>query len=215
MRFDAVIFDLYGTLVDSVDAPGPNQLSAYKFGPPWTIASALGAPARALRGGFGTTPPLPDRMTGAHPSASRQYVEYALPSVLDVQSRGPSSWRLRTVRIRLDMFRAQLVAARHGLPSKLSSNLRAMGHRIGLITDCSWETPQLWPDTATPITTSTRRPSRAPLACASPTRASMRSRVSSLGVAPERCLYVGDGGSNELAGAERVGHDRPPYPRPV
>ena len=26
-----------------------------------------------------------------------------------------------------------------------------------------------------------------------------------LGLAPERCLYVGDGGSDELAGAERMG----------
>ena len=40
MRFDA-IFDLYGTLVDSVDAPGP-KLSAY-VRTAETIASALGA----------------------------------------------------------------------------------------------------------------------------------------------------------------------------
>ena len=44
MRFDAVIFDLYGTLVDNIDEPGPYQLSAYKFGPSWTMARVLDAP---------------------------------------------------------------------------------------------------------------------------------------------------------------------------
>ena len=43
MRFDAVIFDLYGTLVDNIDEPGPYQ-DAYKRAIA-EMARVLGAPA--------------------------------------------------------------------------------------------------------------------------------------------------------------------------
>ena len=194
MRFDAVIFDLYGTLVDSVDAPGP-KLSAY-VRTAETIAPALGAPPEPFVELWNST--FADRMTGAHPSLEA-YVA-ALCRALDVVPRPEQL--AEAVRIRLDMFRAQLVP-RHDAVETLR-NLRAMGHRIGLITDCSWETPQLWPDTALPpyfdstvfsCAVGMRKPDPRIYAIA----------CDQLGVAPERCLYVGDGNSNELAGAERVG----------
>ena len=120
MRFDAVIFDLYGTLVDSVDAPGP-KLSAY-VRTAETIASALGAPPEPFVELWNST--FADRMTGAHPSLEA-YVA-ALCRALDVVPRPEQL--AEAVRIRLDMFRAQLVP-RHDAVETLR-NLRAMGHSV-------------------------------------------------------------------------------------
>ena len=78
------------------------------------------------------------------------------------------------------------------------------GFRIGLVTDCSWETVLLWPETPLPpyfdstvfsCAVGMRKPDPRIYALA----------CDQLGLAPERCLYVGDGDSDELAGAERVG----------
>lgn len=82
--------------------------------------------------------------------------------------------------------------------------LRERGLPIGLVSDCSAELPEYFPSltiapyidvTVFSFVTGHRKP--APenyLACAA-----------RLGVEPEECLYVGDGGSDELAGATRVG----------
>jgi putative hydrolase of the HAD superfamily len=82
--------------------------------------------------------------------------------------------------------------------------LHERGLRIGLISDCSAELPTYFPDLAiaqyvdAPVfsfITGDRKPDPANyLLC-----------CEGLGVAPEQCLYVGDGGSDELAGARRIG----------
>jgi putative hydrolase of the HAD superfamily len=82
--------------------------------------------------------------------------------------------------------------------------LRERGLRIGVVSDCSAELPTYFaelpiaPYVDAPVFSSVtghRKP--APenyLAC-----------CAALGVEPAECLYVGDGGSNELAGARAVG----------
>jgi putative hydrolase of the HAD superfamily len=82
--------------------------------------------------------------------------------------------------------------------------LRSRGLRVGLISDCSAELPTYFPElSVAPLIdvavfsslTGARKPEPANyLAC-----------CAGLGVAPSDCLYVGDGGSNELAGARAVG----------
>jgi putative hydrolase of the HAD superfamily len=84
------------------------------------------------------------------------------------------------------------------------SGLRARGLRTGVISDCSAELPLYFPQLPVapfidaPVfsfVTGHRKPDPAIyLAC-----------CERLGVAPEECLYVGDGGSDELAGARRLG----------
>ncbi|WP_375490525.1 HAD family hydrolase [uncultured Jatrophihabitans sp.] len=78
------------------------------------------------------------------------------------------------------------------------------GLRVGLISDCSAELPAYFADLPiapyvdAPVfsfVTGERKPDPANyLAC-----------CAQLGVEPAECLYVGDGGSNELAGARAVG----------
>lgn len=84
------------------------------------------------------------------------------------------------------------------------SHIKGAGLKTGLISDCSYPMPEVWPNTAfaslidVPIFScevGVRKPDPRiyHLAC---TR---------LGVAPQLCLYVGDGGSQELTGASRIG----------
>lgn len=82
--------------------------------------------------------------------------------------------------------------------------LRAQGRRIGILSDCSSETPELWPtlpyadlvDAAVfSFDVGTRKPDRRMYVAV----------ADALGVEPEDCLYVGDGSSHELTGAEAAG----------
>ena len=140
------------------------------------------------------------RMTeaGAHPSAE-QYIEYVC-SVLGMQ---PDAEQVAAAHgVRMDLFR-RIVGPRPDCVETLAK-LQGAGFRIGLVTDCSWETVLLWPETPLPpyfdstvfsCAVGMRKPDPRIYALA----------CDQLGLAPERCLYVGDGGSDELAGAERVG----------
>ena len=194
MRFDAVIFDLYGTLVDNIDAPGPYQ-DAYKRAIV-EMALFLDAPSYQFAQSWSDSTGL--RMTGAHSSAE-QYIEYVC-SVLGMQ---PDAEQVAAAHgVRMDLFRS-IVGPRPDCVETLA-RLRGEGFRIGLITDCSWETVLLWPETPLPpyfdatvfsCAVGMRKPDPRIYAIA----------CDQLGLAPERCLYVGDGGSDELAGAERVG----------
>jgi putative hydrolase of the HAD superfamily len=84
--------------------------------------------------------------------------------------------------------------------------LRATGHKIGLISDCSWETPAAFAQTE-----------MAPLmdACVfscveklkKPDDRLYRLACERLAVRADRCLYVADGNRNELAGALAAGMD--------
>jgi putative hydrolase of the HAD superfamily len=83
-------------------------------------------------------------------------------------------------------------------------NLRVRGLRVAVITDCWYELPILLP--ALPV---------APLVDAfaysiqvgrcKPHPAMYQAACTQLGVRPDDCLYVGDGGSQELTGARYVG----------
>jgi putative hydrolase of the HAD superfamily len=82
--------------------------------------------------------------------------------------------------------------------------LRANGYKVGLISDCSSEVPTAWKDT-----------SLAPLidvsifSCVAgvkkPDPRIYRMALERLGVEARDCLYIGDGSSRELSGAQEVG----------
>lgn len=82
--------------------------------------------------------------------------------------------------------------------------LRARGLRIGLISDCTDDLPKEWPDSAAaPYIKSPIFSYLAKVKKPDPRIYAMA--CDALGVTPEECLYVGDGGSDELAGATAVG----------
>jgi putative hydrolase of the HAD superfamily len=82
--------------------------------------------------------------------------------------------------------------------------LRRRGHRLGMISACSQEVPDLWDQTpfgalfdstvfSCSVGVSKPDPQIYLIAC------------EELGVEPSDCLFVGDGANDELPGAERVG----------
>jgi putative hydrolase of the HAD superfamily len=82
--------------------------------------------------------------------------------------------------------------------------LRARGVRLGLISVCSEEVPEAWPETplagrfdATTFSSE--------CGVMKPDREIYLRTTRALEVEPPDCLYVGDGGNDELAGAARVG----------
>lgn len=194
MKFDAVIFDLYGTLVDSVDSPGGAR-AAYDAVTA-KAAEALGAPLEAFLLRWRAT--FNQRMSGQYPS----YEAYVTSICRDVGVTPTPEQVEEALRLRVELFQRHLVPRPDAVETLVT--LRAMGHKIGLISDCSWETPHLWPATSLApcfdVTT---------FSCATGTRKPdpriFTMTCEELGVMPEGCLYVGDGGSDELAGAERVG----------
>ena len=84
------------------------------------------------------------------------------------------------------------------------SEIKNRGYKTGLITDCTAETPAIWP--GTPFAQMIDVPL---FSCVEGTRKPdpqlYRSACRRLNVQPSDCLYVGDGGSRELTGASRAG----------
>jgi putative hydrolase of the HAD superfamily len=185
----AVIFDFFGTLV-------PNfTLSAHKNALR-EMASALGAPFEQFEEHWLAT--FTQRATGVFPTV-RSNIE-AVCSVLDV---APEERQYdAAIRIRYAFERRSVLPRHSALP--VLQALRALGLRTGLISDCSAELPEIWQET--PFATlfdSTIFSTHVKVRKPNPEIyfASCRS----LGVVPAQCLYVGDGGSQELTGARAVG----------
>jgi putative hydrolase of the HAD superfamily len=84
------------------------------------------------------------------------------------------------------------------------AELRRRGHRLGLISVCSQDVPDVWDETAlagaldeTVFSCEVRISKPDPRIC--------EIACERLGVTPEESLFVGDGANDELPGAERVG----------
>jgi putative hydrolase of the HAD superfamily len=114
-----------------------------------------------------------------------------------------------TPEIREEVIAARRGVTQHGLVPVTGAletlgELRRRGLKLGLITVCSDDVPDLWPETdfhglfdaeIFSCSVGLRKPDPRIylLAC------------EQLGVAPEDAMFVGDGANDELAGAERVG----------
>ena len=84
------------------------------------------------------------------------------------------------------------------------SHLKSAGFKIGLISNCSPDTPVIWQDTPfVPFFDVTVFSSSVGMKKPDPRIYNLA--MEQLGVRPEDCLYVGDGASQELAGAAQVG----------
>jgi putative hydrolase of the HAD superfamily len=109
----------------------------------------------------------------------------------------------RAARHRIDQFREVLREPRPEVRSLLAV-LRDRGLRLGLISDCSGETPIIWPDLVwtAPIQGAVFSWSER---ARKPDPRLYRRAAERLQLDCTECLYLGDGGSQELSGAEAVG----------
>ncbi|MFI6324953.1 HAD family hydrolase [Nonomuraea sp. NPDC050556] len=189
MAYKAVIFDFFGTLTVSV--PAAHRVTAVG-----ELAAAIGAPADAFREAWwGSWSQRSVGEMGAFPEALRTVAQS-----LDVT---PSHEQVgQAVQIRQANER-RFMRLREDTLTTLEA-LQKRGLVVGLISDCTDDLPEEWPGCpAAPYIDSpvfsyvagVKKPDPRIYALA----------CQSLGVQPEDCLYVGDGGSDELAGATKAG----------
>lgn len=108
----------------------------------------------------------------------------------------------RVMALRHDQHRRTLTP-RAGVLEVLSE-IRTAGYAIGVLTDCTAETPELWPSLPYAAVVDAVAFS-CEVGHRKPHPAGYQEVARKLGVAAKECLYVGDGSSAELTGATKVG----------
>lgn len=189
LTYDAVIFDLFGTLIDFL------PVTAYRESDQ-RIASALSAPEKDFRRLWLGS--LQDRNAGTLPT-----MEDELQQVCRRMGLSPAPEAISVANEeRLAIMRMNL-KPKAGAVETLSE-LRSLGCKISLLSDCPLEVPLLWPETPFAALMDA-----AVFSCdekiTKPSPDLYRLACQRLGVSPDRCLYVGDGGSFELTGAADFG----------
>ena len=191
MNYDAVIFDLWGTLV-----PGLNRADYLQS--VCTTAEALGVDPEAFRELWTGDNLQRLRDQGSFPS-KREAMAWACEQL----GSAPSDEQLqRAADIRLDYTRVGL-APRSDVGETLV-DLREKGLRLGMMSACSADTAIVWPTLSLSELFDV-----ALLSCevglTKPDPNFYAMMFERLGVPADRCLYVGDGAGDELGGAEREG----------
>jgi putative hydrolase of the HAD superfamily len=185
----AVVFDFYGTLTPV----SPPQAWA---GNAARLAGVMGVPAGELGRVLAET--FPDRITGAFGDV-RQTMQ-VLAGRLDV---GLDHEQLdAATAVRREVQEAMFALRPETLP--VLTRLRERGLRIGLVSDCTSELPDAWP--RLPLATLVDAPV---FSCVErmrkPDPRLFGKVAAELRAVPSGCLYIGDGGGNELTGASAVG----------
>jgi putative hydrolase of the HAD superfamily len=189
MAFSAVVFDFFGTLSPSTPAAVWDEHAARSAAP-------LGIPAARWRAALDAS--FPERAVGALGDLGETLLTLARRCGAE-----PSAEALAAaVAARLGAQRELFVLRPDAVPTL--TRLRAMGLRLGVLSDCTPEFADAWPELeVAPLVDA------AVLSCRAgrrkPDPELFRSIASELGVAPASCLYVGDGGGNELTGASAEG----------
>jgi putative hydrolase of the HAD superfamily len=182
MTHRAVIFDLWQTLV-----PWPSESAAKMYG---RVAEAWGADPEALAELWNRR--RRERELGPMEPHLRSIAE-ELGLAGDVEA---------VMRIRRDWTRASIVPRAEAIPTLVQ--LRRRGHKLGMISACSQDVPDVWDQTpfaglfdATVFSCS--------VGFSKPDPRIYTLAADELEVEPRDCLFVGDGANDELPGAERAG----------
>ena len=189
MKFEAVIFDLYGTLVDSF------TIAEYETTLKHT-ALALGVPYDDFRAIWYET--AYDRNTGVYPT-TRAMMEHICRK-LEVPVEGEQLDIARDIR---HGFVRKEMTPRNDAVIVLKE-LRERGFKTGLISNCSPVTEEVWDETPFPSLFDVTIFSTS-AGIRKPDPQIFRMALDGLGVEGEDCIYVGDGDSNELTGAREMG----------
>jgi putative hydrolase of the HAD superfamily len=198
MNTKAVIFDLFGTLVDERADDYAVMMAR--------MASVLGVTVDALYAE--TRADARRRNLGEYESVAQQFD--VMCERLDVAPGIDAV--AAAARAYTELQRSRLVP-RDGVLLTLD-HLAELGVRRGIISNAAQVTVDLWPSTVFPLHVDASLLSAA-LKMAKPEPAIYRAACRELGVKAGECVYVGDGGDNELTGATEVGMRavliRPPY----
>ncbi len=183
-----VVFDLFGTLISTTadDVFENRRLVAEDLGvdPDAYVRVRQETRERAetgRTGGAGETLAFFARQAGVKPRP-------------DALRRAAQRW--------LDANRRWLSPERSTLEAL--DGLRAAGYRLGLLTNCGPAVESVWADSPLAARFDATAFS-SEVGFLKPHPETYRVACERLGIAPEDCLYVGDGGDNELTGAAAAG----------
>jgi putative hydrolase of the HAD superfamily len=184
--YRAVVFDFFGTLTRSVQRGPQHADIARSLGcDPEAVVDVLDrsfrSRARGLFGSAEATLRWVSEQAGGRPEPDQ--LRHALAARIDALEAD--------TRLRPDA-----VGALYGLKDR--------GLKTALISDCTHELPAFLPRLAVaPLLDASVF--SVEVGCCKPDPLIYLSACRALGVEPEECLYVGDGGSRELTGATEVG----------
>ncbi|HZG06131.1 MAG TPA: HAD family hydrolase [Streptomyces sp.] len=189
MVFAAVVFDFFGTLTPSTPARVWDEHAARSAAP-------LGIPARTWRAALDDS--FPERAVGALGGLRETFRTLARRCGVE-----PDEAALTAACEARRAAQEELFVLREDAPATVEG-IRARGLRVGVLSDCTVELAERWP--TLPLAS---RVDAAVLSCLEGRRKpdpGLFDRIASrLGVEPRRCLYVGDGGGDELEGAAACG----------
>jgi len=189
VKFKAVIFDLFGTLVYKF--PVDESIDVLR-----EMAAVLGVPSEEfVRLWFAT---FNERHSGCFPDLESD-VEY-VSGRLGVRP-GPEQLKM-AAQINLDYVASHIVPKPGAVA--LLDYLRGNGYKIGLVSNWSDEVPSVWQDIPLSDYFDT-----SVFSCKAgvmkPDPRIYHMALEQLSLEPEDCLFVGDGDSSEISGAEEVG----------
>ncbi len=193
MKYKAVVFDLFGTLVDNFE--GARYEAFYQ-----ETAALLGLDGRRFSEVWRS-----DRIGSLRAAGQFETFEACLCEVCRVMDVAYDPALVpQVVELRTEMTRATMVPRRDTVATLQA--IQSMGLKIGLLSDCSWEVPQVWLETPmAPLVDEAVFSCKAKMK--KPDLRLYEKVCEALAVQPDECLYVGDCGSDELAGARRAGMD--------
>jgi len=189
MKIKAVIFDLFGTLIDSFNSQEYKQILS-------EMASLLALPEDSFY----------DLWTGSFNQRALgvfKTIEESFKFISNQLNKPVNVERIeQAVQIRLNYSKRTLVPRNDAIAT--ITQLKSLGFKIGLISDCTYDIPLIWDKTSFSqhfdsvifscnVGIKKPDPKIYHLACRD------------LKVKPKNCLYIGDGSSRELSGALRVG----------
>jgi putative hydrolase of the HAD superfamily len=188
-RFEAVVFDLFGTLVPEFSKKdffqSVREMARVLDADPDTFEVAwIGSALERQTGRFAT---VEDNVRHICASLGLEPADGALAEALD---------------LRLELYRTWFFPRRGALETLME--LKGRGYPIALISMCAPDAPAMWRTSAlAPFVDVEVFSSETGLR--KPDPAIYRRATDGLGVEPAGCVYCGDGAYGELAGAQAVG----------
>lgn len=189
MKYKAVIFDLFGTLMDNLHHTAFMRVLE-------RMATAVQAPIPEFAQ-LWNVETWPIRSTG---QMSISEVIVYICRKLGVEP-APEQVQQAT-KLRYNYNKEMLIPRPDAIETL--TILKNAGYLLGLISDCTEDTAYYWPTTAlAPLFDAAILSSE--VGMKKPDPRIFLLACERLGVEPGDCLYMGDGGSNELSGAMAVG----------
>ena len=189
MKICAVIFDLFGTIVEDFAAASAGSKHA-------EFPAALGVAYDPFMQHW-------RQLTNRRSLGEFQTIEASIEHVCNIIGASVTAEQMtKAVAIRLQLTRRALTPRADAVTTL--AQLRNDGFKIGLLSNCSIEIPMVWPETEfadlfhATILSSRERIKK-------PARQIYKLVCERLGVEPEECIYVADGENHELRAAADFG----------